>query len=199
MRTKALILVFVLIISTALFAGCTAITPAATTKAPTAAATTAAATTAKATTVDANAAASIVSDAAGFEKAIAANGKWIICSTKDIVATKELTLAGEFKNGKKDAAGVDVIQRKIGLYTQDADKKVTAKFSLTVPKLTITSPNASIQYSNIIGDVVVAVNNFKLVDTKITGNLYFTKQEYKTSFVIDALSTISGKNEVKAN
>ena len=193
MKTKALILAMLLIISTALFAGCTNITPAATTKAP------AATTAAGATTVDANAAASVVSDAAAFEKAIAANGKWIICTTKDLTVTKELTLAGEFINGKKDAAGKDIIQRKIGLYTQDADRKVTARFTLTIPKLTITSPNASIEYGTVVGDLYISVNAFKLIDAKVTGNVYFTKQEYKDSFVKDATSTISGKTEVKTN
>ncbi|HEY5467307.1 MAG TPA: hypothetical protein VIL27_09775 [Clostridia bacterium] len=193
MKTKALILAMLLIISTALFAGCTNITPAATTKAP------AATTASGATTVDANAAASVVSDAAAFEKSIGPSGNWIICTTKDLTVTKELTLAGEFKNGKQDTAGKDVIQRKIGLYTQDADRKVTARFTLTIPKLTITSPNASIEYGTVVGDLYISVNAFKLVDAKVTGNVYFTKQEYKDSFVKDATSTISGKTEVKTN
>jgi hypothetical protein len=69
-----------------------------------------------------------------FEKAIGADGTWIISTTADLTVTKALTLDGEFTNGKKDDAGKDIIQRKIGLYTQDADRKVTARFNLTIPE-----------------------------------------------------------------
>ena len=100
---------------------------------------------------------------------------------------------------QKDDAGKDVIQRKIGLYTQDADRNVTARFTLTIPELTIKSPNASIQHGIVKGDLVVDVDDFQLVDTKVEGNVYFTEQAYKDSFVMDADSSITGKNEVKSN
>ncbi|MBP7403230.1 MAG: hypothetical protein KBA30_11490 [Clostridia bacterium] len=185
MKTKALVLAVLMIVSTALFAGCSNVTPAATTVAT--------------TTVDASAGASHATDAATFEKAVSAQGTWIIYTTADLTVTKALTLDGEFTNGKKDDAGKDIVQRKIALYTQDADRKVTARFTLTIPELTIKSPKASIQHGIVKGDLIVDVDGFQLVDTKVEGNVYFTKQAYKDSFVMDADSSITGKNEVKAN
>ena len=170
--------------------------------------------------VDAVATASIVSkgDAAAFEKAIAKDGKWIICSLGDITTTKELVLDGKFLNGKKDAKGVDVVQRKIGLYTQakqDGKNTVIDKFTLTAPKLTITSPEARLQSTNFVGDLVVASRNFLLTDasvkgdvyvhstefslaanSKIEGNVYFDNLEAQKTFKIEAGSSVTGKQEL---
>ena len=60
---------------------------------------------------------------------------------KNLTFDKELVLDGEFKNGKKDANGKEIVQRKIALYTQDDKRNVTNRFTLTAPKLTIKSPN----------------------------------------------------------
>ncbi len=192
MKTKALLLALLMIVSATVFAGCSTVTPAATTVATTAAPS-------ATTTVDAAAGASYAKDAAGFEKAVSATGTWIIYTTADLTVTKALVLDGEFKNGKKDDAGKDILQRKIALYTQDADRKVTARFTLTIPSLTIKSPKASIQHGMVKGDLIVDVDGFALVDTKVTGNVYFTTQAHKDTFTMDADSSISGKNEVKAN
>ncbi|WP_243122250.1 hypothetical protein [Clostridium thermarum] len=76
------------------------------------------------------AAASIVDDAAVFEKSIGKDGKWIISLTKDITIDKDLVVDGDFKNGKKNSeTGEELYQRKIALYTQDENKKVTGKFT----------------------------------------------------------------------
>ena len=187
MKRKALLLSILMIISVMLMAGCSTVTPAATT-APTTAATT-----------DAVAGASFVTDEASFAKGIAADGVWLVYTTANLTVTKAMVLEGEFVNGRKDDAGKDIIQRKIALYTQDADRKVLERFTLTIPSLTIKSPNARIQSGMVVGDIIVDVNKFELVDTKVTGNVYFTKAEYKDSFKMDATSSISGKNEVKAN
>lgn len=143
-------------------------------------------------TIDTVSSASVTDDALVFEKSIGKDGKWIICTTKDLVTDKELVLDGEFKNGKKNTDGTDAIQRKIALYTQDEKKNVTARFSLTAPKLTIKSPNARIQSGTFKGDVYVTVPNFQLVDAKVDGNIYFTTQEAKDSFKADAKSSITG-------
>ena len=66
---------------------------------------------------------------------------------------------------------MDVIQRKIGLYTQDANKTVTARFTLTAPKLTIKSPEARIQSGTFKGDLYVSAKNFQLVDAKVDGDV----------------------------
>jgi peptidoglycan hydrolase-like protein with peptidoglycan-binding domain len=148
--------------------------------------------TAPAPTIDTVSSASVTDNALVFEKSIGKDGKWIICTTKDLVTDKELVLDGEFKNGKKNPDGTDAIQRKIALYTQDDKKNVTARFTLTAPKLTIKSPNARIQSGTFKGDVYVTVPNFQLVDAKVDGNIYFTTQEAKDTFKSDAKSSITG-------
>jgi hypothetical protein len=148
-------------------------------------------------TEDAQTTASIVNNAEAFEKAIGPNGSWIICLLNDLAINKDLVLEGEYKNGKKDADGKDVIQRKIALYEQDADRKVTARYTLTAPKLTITSPNARIQSGTFKGDLYVNVEKFQLVDATVEGNVYFASEDIKKSFTMDATSKVTGKQEVK--
>jgi hypothetical protein len=154
------------------------------------------ATTAK---IDVTAAASIVDNAAAFEKSIAKDGKWIICTTKDLTIDKELVLDGNFKNGKKDTAGNEILQRKIGLYTQDASSKITNRVTLTAKKLTVNSANASIEHGTFKGDLYLTVKNFKLIDATVDGNVYFQSDDIKASFTMDATSKITGAQTVKAN
>jgi len=191
MKAKAIILVFTLIIA---LAGCAPqpTPPAEPTPTPTPAQTTP-----PETTPDVVTTASIVDDTGAFEKAISSTGTWIICTVKDLSFDKELVLDGEFKNGKKDEAGKDVIQRKIALYTQDENRKVTARFNLTAPKLTVNSPNARIQSGTFKGDVYVSANNFELVDATVDGNLYFTTDDAKSTFKMDDTSKVTGKQELK--
>jgi len=186
------------VMSISVFAGCgktatPAATPAATTKTTTAA-TTAPASTAK---VDAVTTASIVNTEEAFSKAISKDGKWIICPLKDLKFDKEIVLDGTFKNGKKDDKGAEIIQRKIGLYTQDDKKNVTARFTLTAPKLTVNSPNARIQSGTFKGDIYVAAENFELVDAKVDGNVYFTNEKAQSTFKKDDKSSVTGKTELK--
>ena len=147
--------------------------------------------------VDATASASVTSDPEVFMKAISKDGKWIIATTKDLTLDKELVLEGEFKNGKKDNAGKELIQRKISLYTQDENHKVTARFTLTAPKLTIKSPQASVEHGTFKGDIYVETNDFKLIDNKVEGNIYFKDDAAKAGFKMDETSSVSGKQEVK--
>ena len=210
---KARILVILLIIFTVVFTGCrrnndddnaaaTKAPTTAVTKAPTTAPTTAA-TTAPTTAVtqtpggtDAVTTASIVNTEDAFLKAISKDGTWIIAILNDMSIDKDLVLEGDFKNGKLDEAGKDVIQRKIALYTQDADRNITNRFTLTAPKLTVKSSQASIQHGKFKGDIYVDVADFQLIDTEVEGNVYFTKQEYMDSFKADETSKVSGKKEL---
>lgn len=185
MKTRVLLLALMMTVGIVLFAGCSAVTP---TNPPS-----------PTTTVDAAAGASFANDEASFAKAVSEQGAWIIYTTGDLTISQAHTVKGTFKDGKKDAAGNDTIQRKIALYDQDADRNVTARYTLTIPELTIQSPKASIQHGTLKGDVIVDVDDFALIDAQIEGNLYFTKQEYKDSFTMDADSSVSGKNEVKSN
>jgi len=116
-NTKALLTLIAILAALALLAGCG-------TTATTTLATTTAAGTTKAGT-DMVATASIVNTNEAFEKAISKNGTWLIATLKDLTFTKDLLVDGDFKNGKKDTAGNDAFQRKIGLYTQDDKFKVT--------------------------------------------------------------------------
>lgn len=141
--------------------------------------------------------ASVVDTEAAFEKAISNSGTWIICTLKDLTFTKDLVLDGEFKNGKKDDAGKDIIQRKIGLYEQDKDRNVTARYTLTAPKLTINSLNGSIQHGTFKGDLYVSADNFQLVDATVEGNVYFTTDTANSTFKMDDKSKVTGKQELK--
>ncbi|MDF2547428.1 MAG: hypothetical protein K0R93_2326 [Anaerosolibacter sp.] len=150
------------------------------------------------TPVDVVTTASLVNNIEAFEKGISEEGKWIISTLNDLTSDKTLVLEGEFKNGKKNADGTDAIQRKIALYTQDKDKNVTARFTLTAPKLVIKSPNARIQSGTFKGDLYVRVPNFQLVDATVDGNVYFTTQEAQDTFKMDAKSSVTGKQLLTA-
>jgi len=147
---------------------------------------------------DAETTASIVDEEGDFKNAISSQGTWIICTLKDLSFEEDLTLDGNFTNGKKDEQGKDIVQRKIALYSQDEDRNVTARFTLKAPKLTINSPMASIQHGTFVGDLYVMQDNFKLVDMKVDGNVYFATESAKSTFTMDETSTISGVQEVKA-
>jgi len=146
---------------------------------------------------DAVTGASTTDNEAGLIKAMSKEGTWIIITTKDIKTSKELVLDGTFKNGKKDDKGNDIIQRKIAPYNQDDKKNVTARYTIEAPKLTINSPEARIQAGTFKGDVYVSAKNFQLVEATVTGNVYFTTDEAKSTFKMDGKSKVSGKIELK--
>jgi hypothetical protein len=193
MKVKALLLTFTIISSLILGVGCTQKqTPPKQQEE-----TTPPQTTPPETTPDVTTTASIVNEPAAFEKAISSTGTWIIATVKDLSFDKELVLDGEFKNGKKDEAGKDIIQRKIALYAQDENRKVTARYTLVAPKLTINSPNARIQSGTFKGDLYVSAKNFELVDATVDGNVYFTTDEAQSTFKPDDKSKVTGKQELK--
>jgi hypothetical protein len=171
------------------------------TTAPTTAATTApttAATTAPtaAGTTDVVTTASIVNTPEAFVKAISNTGTWIIAILNDMTINQDLVVEGEFKNGKKDDAGNDLIQRKLAFYSQDANRNITARYTLTAPKMTFRSPQGSIQHGTFKGDLYVDVDNFQLIDATVDGNVIFTKQSYKDTFKMDATSKVTGTQSV---
>jgi hypothetical protein len=199
MKARVLVLVLALVLLVSLFAGCAQPAPA---PEPTPTPTPGTQEPGGApnppdTTPDVTTTASITDKEDVFEKAMSSTGTWIIAALKDLTFTKDLVLEGEFKNGKKDEAGKDIIQRKIALYTQDENRKVTARFTLTAPKLTVTSPVASIQHGTFKGDLYVSVKDFELVDATVDGNVYFTTDEAKTTFKMDETSKVTGKQELR--
>jgi len=137
---------------------------------------------------------SMVSTASAFEEAISSKGTWIIAITKDLTIDKDLVVDGVYKNGNKDANGKDIIERKIDLYGQDEDKN---RFTLAVPKLTINSPQTSIEYGIFKGDLYVSSKNFQLIDAKVNGNVYFTNAQAKSTFKMDTKSKVTGKQELR--
>jgi len=206
MKIKALVLSLVLVLT--VFTGCAktaAPTPAPTTPAPAATAP------AKTDTVTT---ASIVNENAAFEKALTADGgHYVIAILKDMTFDKDLAVNGDFKTGKKDANGAlikdaegkEQTQRKIALYTQDDKHKVTSRFTLTAPKITFNSNYGSLEHGTFKGDVYVSGKNFKLVNAKIDGNLYFLNEDAQKTFKIadvasdlDGVKTVvTGKTELK--
>ncbi|MBZ9686558.1 hypothetical protein G9F72_009485 [Clostridium estertheticum] len=141
--------------------------------------------------------ASVVNTQAAFENGISSKGTWIVAIIKDLAIDKDIVVDGEFKNGKKDTSGKELLQRKIALYTQDADRKVTARFTLTAPKLTFNSPMGSIEHGTFKGDLYVSGSNFQLKDATVEGNVYFITAEAKSTFKMDATSKVTGVQELK--
>jgi hypothetical protein len=145
------------------------------------------------TTADVVTTASLVDTEAAFESGISSNGTWIISTLKDLTFDKDIVVEGEFKNTKDPA----VLQRKVALYTQDEERNVTARFTLTAPKLTFNSPMGSIEHGIFKGDLYVSANDFQLKDAKVDGNVYFTTDEAKTTFKMDDKSEVTGVQELK--
>ncbi|WNS44640.1 hypothetical protein [Paenibacillus sp. MMS20-IR301] len=154
----------------------------------------AAATTAPATEqTDAVTTASIVNQADAFTAAVSESGNWIVAILNDLTVDSDVVVAGEFHD-KGDAA--NAIYRKLALYAQDADHKVTATYTLTAPKVTVQSENFRVQGGTIKGDVYVEANGFNLYkDATIDGNLYFASEDVKATAVIEG--TVTGATEVK--
>lgn len=143
--------------------------------------------------VDAQTSASIVNEGAAFTKAVSADGTWIVAILNDLTLNEEVTVAGEFHD--KGAADGD-IYRKIALYAQDADHKITASYTLTTPKLTVQSENLRIQGGTVKGDVYVEAKGFNLHETAtIDGNLYFANEEAQSTAKIEG--KVTGATEVK--
>lgn len=126
--------------------------------------------------------ASISDDPAVLEKAMSADGNWIVAATGDVTFSNDVTIAGEFHD--KNDASAD-IYRKIALYSQDDDRNVTAEYTITVPTLIVESENTNIVHGTIKGDVLVKANGFVLDGAKVEGNVTFEKQEYQDSAKLD--------------
>jgi hypothetical protein len=128
---------------------------------------------------DAQTSASIVNDETAFIKAIGEDGTWIVCTLKDLKVDQDLVIEGEFHERDDEAQD---LTRKIVLCNEDDKHKPTDRFKLTVPKLTVKSPNTEIIGGTIVGDVYVESGDFELDEgARIEGNLYFANKEYQDS------------------
>lgn len=142
---------------------------------------------------DAVSTASLPTNLADFEKGVSAEGRWIITPVSDITSDKEVVIEGEFFKKDEKEQG---LYRKLGLYAQDADRNVTAEYTLTAPKVTVKSENTIFQNGTIKGDVYVEANGFVLKGAKIEGNLYFASEDVKATANIEE-GTVSGETAVK--
>lgn len=129
-----------------------------------------------------------------LSKGLSKDGAWIAAINKDLDASdKTLNVEGDFKNKEGEEA------RKLALYTQDADRKVTDRYTLTVKKLEVNSPQFYISNGTVKGDVEVNAEGFhgqtgKGVDGEamIDGNLIFKNQE-----LLDAYNKLPSEEQVK--
>lgn len=138
--------------------------------------------------------ASIVSEPEAFVNAISENGTWIIATLNDLTFDTELVVQGEFRD--KGDANND-LYRKIAPYTQDEERNIIDRFTITAPKLTVKSPNTKIQGGTFVGDVYVEANGFTVQDATIEGNVYFASEEYKASFDMSNKGVVTGVTEVQ--
>jgi uncharacterized protein (DUF2141 family) len=143
--------------------------------------------------VDITTSPSLVIDDANFAKAIGPEGTWIVAALNNISTKEALTVEGDFHN---NGDATTELYRKIALYAQDANRNITARYTLTTPSLTIKSPNAKIQGGTVVGDIYVEAKGFTLTDAKIEGNLYFATQELLDTYVNQA-SEVTGESIVK--
>ena len=117
-----------------------------------------------------------------LETALGEGGNWIIAATADVTFDKDVTVTGTFHN-KGETSGD--IYRKLALYSQDEDRKVTAEYTITAPELVVESENFNIVNGTVKGNILVKANGFVLNGTKVDGNVTFEKEEYKTSANLD--------------
>jgi hypothetical protein len=136
---------------------------------------------------DAVTTASLVNDEERFLQAIGENGSWIVAILNDLKVDGEAVVAGTFHD-KNDPN--NEVYRKLALYAQDADRNITASYTLTVPKLVVRSENFRIQGGTVKGDVFVEAKGFNLHETAtIDGNLFFADEDIKASASIDGKVT----------
>ncbi|MGO1371522.1 MAG: hypothetical protein ACTHVE_06660 [Senegalia sp. (in: firmicutes)] len=137
---------------------------------------------------------SIVDEEGAFKEAISSDGTWIIATLNDLTFDEDLVVEGEFHD--KGDSNED-LYRKLAPYTQDEDRNIIDRYTITAPKMTIKSPNTKLQGGTFKGDIYVEADGFILSDAKIDGNLYFANEEYQKSFSEEEETEITGENKVQ--
>lgn len=138
--------------------------------------------------------ASIVNEEEAFREAVSADGTWIIATLNDLTFEEELVVEGTFYNGGDSENDV---YRKIAPYTQDDERNVTDRFTITAPQMVINSPNTRFQAGVFAGDIIVEADGFELYDATVEGNIYFASEEYQESAEISEDSEVTGEMEVQ--
>ncbi len=124
-----------------------------------------------------------------IEEALGPDGSWIVIFTSDVTVGEPVSVSGEVY----EEEGAEAPRRKLALYEQDADRNVTARYTLTAPRLEVEHVNTRIQAGEVAGDVFVSAEGFELVGATINGNLYFASEELRESANIDEDSTVMGE------
>ncbi len=132
------------------------------------------------------------SDPAALKNGLSADGYWIFAVLSDVTVEDEINVDGVFHSKGDDAQPV---YRKLALYAQDADRNVTAEYTLTVPKMNVTSPNFRIQNGTVKGDIYVDAEGFELFTSTVDGNVYFKTQAQLDSAKLSE-GTITGETKV---
>lgn len=141
--------------------------------------------------VDVVTSASLVTDANALVQGLSADGTWLVATYNNMVLSQDIIVEGEFTNR-------DVVARKLGLYTQDADRNITASFTVAAPKMIVRSENFKIQGGTFIGDIYVEANGFQIgASALVQGNIFFAKQEYMDSFIMDDTGMLEGEKSVQ--
>jgi len=135
-------------------------------------------------------AASVTDDKGAFKAALAADGTWIAAALTDFTFDEALVLEGTI-----DHEGTE--ERKIALYEQDADRNITAEYTLKTPSLTVKTDNTRIKGGTIDGDLYVEGNTLQLQHVVVTGNVIFANEDVKASFTADEDTTIEGETSVE--
>ncbi|MGX7394495.1 hypothetical protein [Carnobacterium mobile] len=120
------------------------------------------------------------------------DGNWIFAITDDVTLPEDLVVSGTFHDKGDESADV---YRKLALYSQDEDHKVTAEYTLTVPTMTVESPNFKVEHGTVVGNIEVKAEGFTLANSKVEGNVTFDSQELMDSANLDE-GTISGETSV---
>lgn len=150
----------------------------------------------KDTEKDAETTASIVNEESAFKKAISGDGTWIIATLKDLTFDEKIVVEGEFRD--KDDKNKD-LYRKLALYAQDKDRNITDRYTITVPEMTIKSPNTNIVGGILKGDIIVEAEGFTVNDATIEGNVFFANKEYESTFELKDGGKVTGDTKVREN
>lgn len=127
-------------------------------------------------------------------EALGPNGAWIVIFEQDVKVSKDIVVGGEVY----EDADAEAPRRKLALYAQDSDRNVTARYTLSAPKMIVRHLNTRIQGGIFDGDVYVEAEGFNMVDATIDGNLYFKSKALQDSAKIDDKSKVTGTTEVKS-
>ncbi|GEK91388.1 polymer-forming cytoskeletal protein [Alkalibacterium kapii] len=140
-------------------------------------------------TGDAVTAASVTDQADEVVASLQEDGNWITAITADVTLDEDLTVSGTFHDGGDESAEE---YRKLALYAQDDERVVTDEYTLTVPMMTVESPNFRIQNGTLDGDVYVDAEGFELKESTVTGDVTFASQELMDAAMMDE-GTVEGE------